>query len=440
MINQRKDILTMFILGCVALWAASANAQTMPFKSNVDIPGTANVGIQNVTDTTVNAGNLLVAGGIDGASAAISDHISIGTTAETFTLDVVDSGNAFMRVKSTGGNAVIDIDSKTTGNISRLRFSRDSVPKFLIGMPVGVNTFNIRDDGEKDFFVVVDDGLTGSFAINHATPDGDFHIFLADDEFDVDNTVKAQTALILEGGASGIFQSIRKPTDTPGGFLFNEGASPNGAQIRHVWDGSAGRFEWRQGANTLLMRLNSNGDLGVGTETISVKAEINGVLAADSFVTLSESGEKNDLGPVDNAELRAAVRGIVPRAFTKKIPWEYRDEKDIDDFEDLIKTIKATYDKDDEIKKVTKTIRLKTAQQQFNKYVEKKAGFESHINYTRPRIGIYLDDTTTPDDIILVDKNGRERLSLGLAVGKLLAIVSDQQRQIDALVEALEGN
>ena len=302
----------------------------------------------------------------------------------------------------------------TTANTERMRITSAGQTIIKLGTTQlrisdisGTNYSELYSDGNSIFITSSSSDFTGLLVGENDTVNG-LGLFFG------------QTTGSANGGQLRVHTAADHDT-TIDYFLFN--VINDDLEIGPVTDPSSLKYD-----GTLDAWIISSAFIGVLTGTPTTELEVNGVAAADSFFTISESGAKNDLGIVDRDVLRQEVRGMVPKKYTRKIKWEYRNPKEESDFKDVFAATRI------DINNSTKVIGgglEKTAQEQFTEYVQKRADLLVNPNYTTVRHGIYLDDSTTPNAIKGVDSNGREWLDHGMAVNYLLAVVHDQQVQLD---------
>lgn len=109
------------------------------------------------------------------------------------------------------------------------------------------------------------------------------HNLLADDGLGVDTGLDSQTAVVLENSTS-VWLQFRKPNNTYGGLVFNEGTDSDGAQFRYYYNGSpsASAFEFRSNGAEVF-RIVGNGNVGIG-KAPSAKLDIN--LATEDFAVV----------------------------------------------------------------------------------------------------------------------------------------------------------
>ena len=386
--------------------------------------------------------SIAVTAGIDGASANISGllHVGAGTDASDITatdllvtragpssLSARDSTNnveIFLFASSVGGvmgtvtNDPLDIKTNNTSAIFI-----DAAGRVGVATTVPAAPFAVVGDSLLNGSVEINDGkLVVSSGQSGATADA------GADDLVIENSSTGGISILAPDGSVSILR-FGSPTDNTGALVEWQYSTLN---MDIATSAAGGNLVFYSDNAVKRMTIAASGDIGMLTDGQTTTLEVNGIVAADSFFTISESGAKNDLGPPDVLSLRQNVRVMAPRKFTRKIKWEYRDKKTLLNFRNILSATKIVATAD--IFNPTRIIGgkvIETIEQQLIKYNQKRAELLVHKNYTQPRYGIYLDDPTTPNAIKSVDKNGREWLDHGMSIGYLLAIVHDQQIQLD---------
>lgn len=132
------------------------------------------------------------------------------------------------------------------------------------------------------FFVNTTSNYVG---IGTASPLVKLHIVLADDGLGIDNGANSTSGVSIENSTS-CYMVFRRPNNTYGGFMFNEGTDSDGAQLRYLYNGSttASQYEFRSNGAE-VMRVSGDANVGIntgsfGTSSVGVIAIGNGTAPA----------------------------------------------------------------------------------------------------------------------------------------------------------------
>ena len=229
----------------------------------------------------------------------ISGNVGIGTTQPDYKLDVVHSGSNGVRIKSTSGYSVLDIDSQS--GESAIRFAENGVNKWIIDSGTDDNSFNINELGANGGSRISIKEGTGNVGIGVSNPLYKLHVGNSQ------NAMRIEGASTTGGTALSIGGNGKVEVDAPGvlGGRFNiqengnvgiGTATPNaplsfpptlGKKIT-LYPGQTGDVGFGVAGNRLqLYTDNPNADVAIGydaagvfNEKLAVKA--NGAIAVNS--------------------------------------------------------------------------------------------------------------------------------------------------------------
>ncbi len=229
----------------------------------------------------------------------ISGNVGIGTIQPDYKLDVVHSGSNGVRIKSTSGYSVLDIDSQS--GESAIRFAENGVNKWIIDSGTDDNSFNINELGANGGSRISIKEGTGNVGIGVSNPLYKLHVGNSQ------NAMRIEGASTTGGTALSIGGNGKVEVDAPGvlGGRFNiqengnvgiGTATPNaplsfpptlGKKIT-LYPGQTGDVGFGVAGNRLqLYTDNPNADVAIGydaagvfNEKLAVKA--NGAIAVNS--------------------------------------------------------------------------------------------------------------------------------------------------------------
>jgi len=235
------------------LLQTNAAGTDVEFTSNVDVPGTLDVTGATTLDSTASVAGLLSANGIDS-----SGNVTIGTAANTVSADLtIADSSPTLRLE----------DNDDTNTYGELNFNTDTLS---ISTRDGASSGIITFDGVSSEYMRIDSSGNVGIGTNSPTKEleviGDVEV---NGEFEV-NYGGAQTIELYPRYLSTSNPGIRSYNHALFGYadLYLDAAN-------HIF----------QSSGTERMRINSSGNVGIGTSTPGAKLDVAGTIDVSGTIT-----------------------------------------------------------------------------------------------------------------------------------------------------------
>ena len=227
----------------------------------------------------VNTGNFVINDDTNSETRLLIDssgRLGIGTTSPAAKLHAIDTAATVACLQRTS----------STANVA-LRFQNDTSSMFC-GLTSTATGFAIDDDNDLGsgpmFFVRRSDGNVG---VGTATPDVDFHISGGSSVSKIESTSSGSSARLI----------IKSANNTYTGIHFGDDADDDVGRIRYYHN--TDHMHFSTGASE-RMRIDSSGNVGIGTTSPDAKLKING----SSAYTVANSGQS-----VEGVDIQATAGG-----------------------------------------------------------------------------------------------------------------------------------
>jgi hypothetical protein len=194
-----------------------------------------------------------------------SGNVGIGQTNPSYKLDMLHGGSTGLRVKSSSGFSVVDIDA--FNGDAAIRFADNGTNQWIIRNVPASNNFQIFELGGGSRFLI--QNFTGNVGIGTETPSRLLHISQGASGL----TPHSNAKVFIEDDAN-TYLNIGTPDANESGILF--GKPSFGATSGGIIYTSARDMQFRTSTNDTRMVVTEAGNVGIGTTAPSAKLHIAG--------------------------------------------------------------------------------------------------------------------------------------------------------------------
>ncbi len=309
------------------------------------------------------------------------------------TFEIIDPEDGdFMVYNEASGSFVNSVSDTSNWDTAYQKVSAEFAEHYI---PVADSDGNFTNSTLTD--------TESGFGIGISSAEAPVHIFEGDAGGDLAPIV--DTDLFVEDDGNCYIQ-LMSPCDRICSLYIGDASAP-----------TRSAFEYRHGDDYLRIRSQSNNimflkanGIGIATETISAKLEVNGTVAATAFTTLSGSWAKRNIREIEESDISKAV-SRVRDAKIHKFHLQPPKTPVLNDFEDVKREIVLKSERkvgDSIIPAVTELIVVESAQDQLDAALLRHASETSRDLYTQERLGFIADwSSDTPRQWIGKDQNNR---------------------------------